>query len=47
MASRGLACPPRAQHDALAAAAGVDPEDVAPFSRGLLDGWIAGQGDAA
>jgi hypothetical protein len=47
MASRGLACPPRGQHDALAAAAGVEPEDVAPFSRGLLDGWIAGQGDAA
>jgi integrase len=47
MAARGLACPPRAQHDALAAAAGIEPEDVAAFSRGLLDGWIAGQGDAA
>jgi integrase len=47
MAARGLACPPRGQHDALAAAAGVEPEDVAAFSRGLLDGWIAGQGDAA
>jgi len=47
MAARGLACPPRAQHDALAAAAGIEPEDVSAFSRGLLDGWIAGQGDAA
>jgi integrase len=47
LASRGLACPPRAQHEALAAAAGVEPEGVPAFSRGLLDGWVSGQGDAA
>jgi integrase len=47
LAARGLACPPRAQHDALAAAAGIEPEDVAVFSRGILDGWVGGQGDSA
>jgi integrase len=47
MAARGLACPPRAQHDALAAAAGIEPDAVAEFSRGILEGWLAGQGDAA
>jgi integrase len=47
LAARGLACPPRAQHNALAAAAGIDPDDVPAFSRGILDGWLAGQGDAA
>jgi integrase len=47
MAARGLGCPPRGQHDALAAAAGIEPDDVAAFSGGLIEGWLAGQGDAA
>jgi len=47
LAARGLACPPRAQHEAMAAAAGVEPDDVPAFARGVIAGWTAGQGDAA
>lgn len=43
LATRGLPCPPRGQHDALAAAAGIGEEDVPAFSGGLIDGWMAGQ----
>jgi len=43
IAARGLACPPRGQHDALAAAAGIEPDDVPEFGRGVLAGWMAGQ----
>ena len=43
LATRGLACPPRGQHDALAAAAGIEPDDVPEFGRGVLAGWMAGQ----
>lgn len=43
LASRGLPCPPRAQHDALAATAGIDEDDVPAFSAGLIEGWMAGQ----
>jgi hypothetical protein len=47
LAARGLACPPRGQQDALAAAAGIAPDDVPAFARGVIQGWTAGQGDAA
>jgi len=47
LAARGLACPPRGQQDALAAAAGIAPDDVPAFARGVIAGWTAGQGDAA
>jgi integrase len=47
LAARGLACPPRTQQDALAVAAGIAPDDVPAFARGVIAGWTAGQGDAA
>lgn len=44
LAARGLGCPPRAQHEALAAAAGIDAEAVSQFSAGLIGGWMESQG---
>jgi len=41
LAARGLGCPPRGQHDALAAAAGVEPDDVPAFSAALVSAWAA------
>jgi len=41
MAARGLGCPPRGQHEALAAAAGIEPEDVPAFSAALVAAWAA------
>lgn len=47
IAARGEPCPPRAQIDALAGAAGIAPEMVAHYRHGLVSGWSAGQEDAA
>ena len=41
LAARGLGCPPRGQHDALAAAAGVEPDDVPAFSAALVAAWAS------
>lgn len=41
LAARGLGCPPRGQHDALAAAAGIEPDDVPAFSAALVAAWAA------
>ena len=41
MAHRGLGCPPRGQHEALAAAAGIEPDDVPAFSAALVSAWAA------
>ena len=46
IAARGEPCPPRAQIDALAGAAGIAPEMVAHYRQGLTGGWSAGQEDA-
>lgn len=43
LAARGLACPPRAQHEALAAAVGLDPDGLPAFSAGLVAAWAEGQ----
>ena len=41
MARRGLGCPPRGQHEALAAAAGIEPDGVPAFSAALVSAWAA------
>lgn len=43
IAARGEPCPPRAQIDALAGAAGIVPEMVAHYRHGLVSGWSDGQ----
>lgn len=47
IAARGEPCPPRAQIEALGAAAGVPPEMLPEYRQGLVGGWAAGQEDAA
>lgn len=46
IAARGEPCPPRAQIDAQAVAAGIEPEMVAHYRQGLMGGWATGQEDA-
>ncbi len=45
LAARGEPCPPRADQDALAAAAGIPPDLAAHYRQGLVGGWSAGQED--
>lgn len=47
IAARGEPCPPRAQIEALAVAAGIEAAHVAHYRQGLVGGWAAGQEDAA
>jgi len=43
IAARGEPCPPRAQIDSLAVAAGIPVEMVAHYRHGLVSGWSDGQ----
>ena len=47
IAARGEPCPPRAQIEALAGAAGIEAAHVAHYRQGLVGGWAAGQEEAA
>lgn len=46
IAARGEPCPPRAQIDAQAAIAGIQPAMLAAYRQGLVAGWAAGQEDS-